>query len=86
MKKSISLFLFIISTHFLDANSTIKINPVNPIGTVFFRENKGQIHDEFYKSKPEVLYTSYAGPLMMHIKANGISYRSEEHTSELQSH
>lgn len=42
---------------------------------ICFTENKGQFHDQNYKSRPDVLYGVMAGNLSAHIKTNGLSYQ-----------
>src|SRR5687767_5471711 len=40
-----------------------------------FRENKGQVSDQFYKKRTDVLYSGNAGGLFFHLRNNGISYQ-----------
>jgi len=40
-----------------------------------FKENKGQVSDQFYKSRPDVLFSGTDGKIQFHLKANGISYQ-----------
>jgi hypothetical protein len=40
-----------------------------------FTENKGQIHDQNYKARPDVLFGGSDGNLVFHLKKNGISYQ-----------
>ena len=47
----------------------------NTSNTVAFTENKGQVHDQFGKARPDVLFGVQAGPLTVHIKNNGVSYQ-----------
>ncbi len=42
---------------------------------VVFTENKGQVHDQNYKSRPDVLFSGTNGNLSFHLKNNGISYQ-----------
>ena len=42
---------------------------------VVFTENKGQVHDQHYKSRPDVLFSGTDGQLTFHLKNNGISYQ-----------
>ena len=42
---------------------------------ISFTENKGQIHDQNYKSRPDVLFGGSDGNLVFHLKNNGISYQ-----------
>lgn len=43
--------------------------------TVDFTENKGQVHDQNYKARPDVLFGTMAGNMGVHIKTNGVSYQ-----------
>lgn len=40
-----------------------------------FTENKGQVHDQYYKPRPDILYGVMAGNMAVHIKKSGISYQ-----------
>jgi gliding motility-associated-like protein len=40
-----------------------------------FRENKGQVHDQFQKARPDILFSGQEGLLSFHLKADGISYQ-----------
>lgn len=40
-----------------------------------FVENKGQIHDQKYNSRPDVLFSGTTGNLLFHLKSDGISYQ-----------
>jgi hypothetical protein len=42
---------------------------------IVFTENKGQVHDQDYKSRPDVLFSGTDGNLTFHLKNNGISYQ-----------
>ncbi|MCU0360679.1 MAG: SBBP repeat-containing protein [Bacteroidia bacterium] len=42
---------------------------------ICFTENKGQVHDQFYKPRPDVLYGAMASNMAVHIKNNGVSYQ-----------
>ena len=43
--------------------------------TIAFTENKGQVYDQNYKARPDVLYGAMAGNLAVHIKKTGVSYQ-----------
>ncbi len=50
-----------------------------------FTENKGQIADQFYKPRPDVLFAGTEGPLTFHLRKTGISYqqfRTDKWTDE----
>ena len=44
-------------------------------GIVFFQENKGQICDQNFKSRPDVLFSGTANGLVYHLTQRGISYQ-----------
>lgn len=70
---SIFCFLFIAQT-FLSQNRIEKgINQTKT--TITFTENKGQVSDQFYKPRPDVLYSGVANNFVFHLKTNGISYQ-----------
>lgn len=63
---------------------SIGSNPKN--NTIYFTENKGQIHDQYYKPRTDVLYAVMAGDMSVHIKNNGLSYqlfRADSHKEYL---
>ena len=71
------IFLILLSTSIF-ANKT----PNYPKGFIpktkagiSFTENKGQIHDQNYKTRPDVLFGGSDGNLVFHLKNNGISYQ-----------
>lgn len=41
----------------------------------FFTENKGQIHDQYYKPRPDVLFSGSANGLFYHLKKDGLHYQ-----------
>ena len=42
---------------------------------ICFTENKGQVYDQNYKPRPDVLYGAMAGNMAVHIKNTGVSYQ-----------
>ncbi|MGE0567558.1 MAG: SBBP repeat-containing protein [Bacteroidia bacterium] len=42
---------------------------------IAFTENKGQVYDQNYKPRPDVLFGVMAGDLAIHIKNSGVSYQ-----------
>ena len=40
-----------------------------------FTENKGQVYDQNYKPRPDVLYGTMTGDMAVHIKTTGVSYQ-----------
>jgi hypothetical protein len=43
--------------------------------TLSFKENKGQVSDQFYKPRPDILFSGTDGQMVFHLKNNGISYQ-----------
>ena len=77
IKPSAIIFFILLSTSIF-ANKT----PNYPKGfspktnsSISFTENKGQMHDQNYKSRPDVLFSGTDGNLVFHLKNNGISYQ-----------
>ena len=42
---------------------------------ISFTENKGQVYDQNYQPRPDVLFVAMAGPMAFHLKTNGVSYQ-----------
>jgi hypothetical protein len=42
---------------------------------ISFTENKGQMHDQNYNPRPDVLFGAMAGSMTFHLKTNGLSYQ-----------
>lgn len=49
-------------------------NPTH-VNAVVFTENKGQVYDQNFKPRPDVLFGSVTGNLAVHIKKTGVSYQ-----------
>lgn len=43
--------------------------------SIYFKENKGQVFDQNFKARPDVLFSGTNGDLLFHLKNNGISYQ-----------
>lgn len=72
----IGLRLFILITAFGNCYSLMAADPGFALQSVVgFKENKGQVHDQFSKARPDVLFSSTDGKLVLHIKDKGISYQ-----------
>lgn len=76
------LTLFITALAIVLSSLSGKENPVLPqgfkaqkTGAITFIENKGQVHDQNYKPRPDVLYSTMAGNMAVHIKNSGVSYQ-----------
>jgi hypothetical protein len=55
-------------------NSTLKLNK----NVISFTENKGQVRDQYFNPRPDVLFGGSAGKLVFHLKNNGISYQFDK--------
>jgi hypothetical protein len=51
------------------------INEHPSINSIAFTENKGQVHDQNYNPRPDVLFGAMAGGLAFHLKTSGVSYQ-----------
>lgn len=80
MQKSITTFVTLATALSLSA---IKAQLKTPASQDFqvqktaiaFTENKGQIHDQNYNPRPDVLYSTMVGNMAVHLKASGVSYQ-----------
>ena len=73
MKKqlfALSLFCICISIAKAGVEKPTALKPA-----LSFTENKGQVGDQNFKPRPDVLYSGNEGALTFHIKNNGISYQ-----------
>lgn len=66
---SVAQITFAIGEHGI-SNNVVKQNP-----GICFTENKGQVYDQKYNPRPDVLYGAMAGNMAVHIKKNGVSYQ-----------
>lgn len=76
MKKTTALLilcLFCMSLH--AKNFSSKNSHPSPVHAIVFTENKGQVHDQNYKPRPDVLFGSATGNMAVHIKKTGVSYQ-----------
>lgn len=75
MKKSrlqVKIVLFLLST----SGIARSLSPPNTGGHgIIFTENKGQVHDQHFNPRPDILYGVMAGNMTVHIKSNGVSYQ-----------
>jgi len=77
MKKNIFTLTLILS---VIASGFSKTTPENPVNnkqkeSISFTENKGQVYDQNYKARPDVLYGTMTGNMAVHIKQTGVSYQ-----------
>lgn len=67
MKKTTTSLLFVallLNLSFISQNQVIN-----------FKENKGQVSDQNYKARPDILFSGDQGDFVFHLKSNGISYQ-----------
>ena len=76
-KPSAIIFFILLSTSIFANKTPNYPNGFSPKtnSAISFTENKGQIHDQNYKSRPDVLFGGSDGNLVFHLKNNGISYQ-----------
>jgi hypothetical protein len=76
-KLSAIIFLILLSTSIFANKTPNYPKDFSPKtnSSISFTENKGQIHDQNYKSRPDVLFGGSDGNLVFHLKNNGISYQ-----------
>ncbi len=78
--------IFILSTSFLFSENNRNLNrlPTNPEqfkNKIAFIENKGQIHDQNFHTRQDVLFGAVAGQMIFHLRDNGISYQLQNSKS-----
>ena len=73
--KNIIYPLFILSFTSLNAETTNKILPTYKNSTMSFTENKGQVIDQNYQARPDILFGGQTNGLTFHLRNNGISYQ-----------
>jgi len=72
MKKISTLLPFLLAFAFY----VQEVSAVNdPTSAISFKENKGQVSDQFYNPRPDILFSGTDGKLSYHLKNNGISYQ-----------
>jgi len=69
------LFIFALSTLSLFAGSKQKPLPEAASKGAFFRENKGQVKDQNWQPRPDVLFSGEANGLAYHLKKDGLHYQ-----------
>ncbi|MEI6020830.1 MAG: hypothetical protein WCR21_06845, partial [Bacteroidota bacterium] len=48
---------------------------ITPKPALSFQENKGQISDQFFKARPDVLFSGNDGQMVYHMRTTGMSYQ-----------
>jgi len=71
---TLTLFLALASTIVANTSELDKFN--NTKSTISFTENKGQVSDQNYNPRPDVLFSGVANGLTFHIRNNGVSYQT----------
>ncbi len=71
----IAVFLFLISNLRSQSDKIPESFKPNKSNSISFTENKGQVSDQYYKPRPDVLFSGTDGYFVYHIKNNGISYQ-----------
>ena len=71
IKYLIVFFAVLHCTYFFSENPLKK----NSTPQITFKENKGQVSDQFYKARTDILFSGTDGKLVFHLKNNGISYQ-----------
>lgn len=69
----LSFVAFFYATTLLASNGEVTLPSQSK--TIAFTENKGQVHDQNYKPRPDVLFGAMAGNMAFHIKTTGVSYQ-----------
>ena len=78
MKKTLLLSSLAVLTASVSANTnTSELDKFNSAKSIVsFTENKGQISDQNYNPRPDVLFSGAANGLTFHIRKDGISYQT----------
>lgn len=69
IKASVILFLFAANTFGINNHNNLEKT------SLCFTENKGQVRDQFYKPRPDVLFSGESSNMNFYLKKNGISYQ-----------
>jgi hypothetical protein len=78
MKKKLLLFIMFTTSTLLFGNKfelPIRSDVNENKQAIIFTENKGQISDQFYKPRPDVLFTGSTSGMVFYLRNNGISYQ-----------
>lgn len=78
IEKSILLFALLIHTAISFANEKAKALNERLIAQnteIIFLENKGQVFDQNYISRPDILFSGHTNRMVFHLKTDGISYQ-----------
>ena len=72
---NVALLLLCLDVH-ADTKTIEKFNRTK--ASIKFTQNKGQVSDQNYKARPDVLFYGEAQGLNFHIRKDGISYQTSE--------
>ena len=72
LQKNIRLILFLFCLHFKGLAS---LNSLSPLNTLRFQENKGQIADQNFSARPDILFSGCDGNLVFHLMKDGVQYQ-----------
>ena len=78
MKKitaSIKIITGLVLCAYTSVSAKEQLGAKSASNTISFTENKGQVYDQNYKPRPDVLFGSMTGNMAVHIKNNGVSYQ-----------
>jgi len=79
MKKTFISIIVMLFTTTIFAKSIPQRKPNRTVkqlnSHISFTENKGQVYDQNYKARPDVLYGAMSGNMAVYIKKNGVSYQ-----------
>jgi hypothetical protein len=80
MKNNIQLIVFLVAvfiSHSALSNSNTPASnvPANSVNSIFFKENKGQVCDQKYTPRADILFSGYNDGFSFFLKGNGISYQ-----------
>ena len=76
MKNTFTFTLFLALASNIVAN-TPELDKFNKTkSTISFTENKGQVSDQNYNPRPDVLFSGVANGLTFHIRKDGVSYQT----------
>jgi hypothetical protein len=76
MKNILTLTLFLVLASSIVANTSELDKFNNTKSTISFTENKGQVSDQNYNPRPDVLFSGVANGLQFHIRKDGVSYQT----------
>lgn len=68
------IFIFFLTANFI-AYSKTRNQDQFPVNNIRFTENKGQVSDQYYRSRPDVFFSGRSGNMVFHLRDKGISYQ-----------